>query len=52
MDAIITGKIFSTHGVSKSRAMKKFAKKHGLKIKKIKLKTFTLRASDIMGFPS
>lgn len=46
----ITGfMIFGSHGVKKTKSAKKFAKKHGLKIKKIKLSS--LKTEDLLGLP-
>ena len=49
----ITGfvNVLGNHGVGKSKAMKKFAKKHGLKVKKLKLKKSNLTREDFLGFP-
>jgi len=49
---MITGFVnFGSHGVGKSKAMKKYAKKHGLKIKKLKLKKSELVREDFLGLP-
>jgi hypothetical protein len=43
---------FVNHGVSKSKRLKKFARKHGLKVKKLKLSKSQLSPEDFMGLPA
>ena len=48
---MITGfMVMGRHGVKKTKSAKKFAKKHGLKIKKIKLSK-SLTREDVIGLP-